>query len=748
LSEQLNLEAFLSLLPACPGPGALPTAGDDLAFPRYVNSSLAEFIPPHLTRLLAKASLPGSPQVIVVSAPGAVGKSTLAREISFAKKAPLWDLSWHKTVGQGSVLGAIPAAFGYTLLGTVMGHLGGGSLFLVIDALDEALMKAKEGGFRDFLDDVGKYAKSALSVAFVLLGRTRIAEDSWLALTEFGVRTSLYSIDFFDEAQRIRYLERRLQRNAIAAKAIEARRTEFEAARDLVFSQLDKAIDPPSGDKDTREAAAFLGYAPVLESIAVLLDEERDYNALVIKLQGEERRPESKTGSRRIHLLRRVVEHILEREQGQKLLHNLRPLLAAQAPAGWSDWEDLYSPAEQRARLLARILDDPWVPPVNVPVVIRQAYEEQLKNFFDEHPFLREAKSAASIVFEAYLFADALVDPGHALRNQLADYLEGRRTLPSRLLADFYFLFRAASNRPTRLTHVGLLYESLLAGETESRRLRLELDAGDPEPDEWNETSPHVEFGWVNPTADDPDAADLGSISAPLSVEVDDRLTFRKTLKDASVIVPVSARLDGHSSEFVIGPEVQIRAKRLEIANAELLIVKGPPHLPGANRDDSLVVLEALSSDAASVNKVTCYGGLSVSWPGGRAYPWTPYAIDTAKESRDFKNDPRLEPVYRRFRRIVMTFQSRGKGALARIRDKIDNSRTLQGALGKALLNRLLADRLLSIDGRLYFLNRQVANDLVGVSWQDLRRGRTTPKLIDYFKKFADANPDLLSPPE
>src|SRR5262249_13375324 len=158
---------------------------------------------------------------------------------------------------------------------------------------------------------------------------------------------------------------------------------------------------------------------------------------------------------------------ILEREQDQKLLRNLRPMLAGQAPTGWSAWEELYTPAEQRARLLARILDHPWVPPVNVPVAIRQAYEEQLKNFFDDHPFLREAKSAASIVFEAYLFADALVEPGHPLRTQLADYLEERRTLPSRLLADFYFLFRAASNRPTRLTHIGLLYESLLAGETE-----------------------------------------------------------------------------------------------------------------------------------------------------------------------------------------------------------------------------------------------------------------------------------------
>ena len=150
-----------------------------------------------------------------------------------------------------------------------------------------------------------------------------------------------------------------------------------------------------------------------------------------------------------------------------------------------------------------------------------------------------------------------------------------------------------------------------------------------------------------------------------------------------------------------------------------------------------------MSSDVATVSKVTSYGVLSVNWPGCRAYPWTPYATEMA---RDVENDPRLGLVYRRFRRIAMAFRSHKRGKLARIKDKIEHERVLKGKVGEALLSRLLEDKVLDIKGKSYFWNRQVANELVGVSWQDLRRGLTPPKLISYIRQFAGAHKELLKP--
>src|SRR3954465_9662346 len=102
-----------------------------------------------------------------------------------------------------------------------------------------------------------------------------------------------------------------------------------------------------------------------------------------------------------MHLLRTVVASILEREQDQKLINNLKPFLTRHAPPGWSDWQNLYTPAEQQERLLARFLGESWTPQLDLPAEIRELYENQLTSFFNEHPFLKEAKSAANVVFEA-----------------------------------------------------------------------------------------------------------------------------------------------------------------------------------------------------------------------------------------------------------------------------------------------------------------------------------------------------------
>ncbi|HET6882430.1 MAG TPA: hypothetical protein VFI31_19850 [Pirellulales bacterium] len=737
MSELLTFDGLLALLPDCPGPDGLPTFGVDRALPRYETSNYSAFMPPNLTKLEAASA--SSSQVIVLSAPGAVGKSTLARAVSYAKKAPLWNLAEYDRVARDSLVGALGRAFDYRHLSTVLERLAAGTLFVVIDALDEAQLKAgSEASFMDFLEDIGKAAKSTPQVAFVLLGRTGIAEDSWLVLSDQSVQTSLYKIEFFDEAQRIEYLDRRLREDQKTAQSIAARRAEFEEARDLLFSQLGKAID----DDDPQETNAFLGYAPVLDTIAVLFKEEgQNYHALINKLRAEDDAADTTSKLGRIKLIDRVVTDILEREHEQKLVNNLRPVLASQAPADWDEWETLYSPPEQQARLLARLLGDSWVPPSDVPATIQEPYERQLRSFFNEHPFLREAKSAASVVFEAHLFAAALVQPNHPLRNRLVAHIERRQAQPSRLLADFYFFFRARATQPVLLSDVGILYGSYLSGETQSRRLHLELDGGEPGDDEWHDGTPTLEFAWIDPTADDVESAELSCVRSELSIGADDRLTLRGLLKDASITLRSTVCLAPRASEFVVGPRVQVRANRLEMPNTEGLVVRGASHPMQGIPDSQLVALESLSADVGSITKVTSYGVLAVNWPGCRAYPWTPYAVEPARE---VEKDPRLAPIYRRFRRVAMAFRSGKKGQLARIKDKIRHLRTLQGELGQALLGDLLVDNVLYEDDKSYFWNHQVANSLIGVSWLDLRRGFTPPKLIAYLRRFADNHNDLL----
>ena len=260
------------------------------------------------------------------------------------------------------------------------------------------------------------------------------------------------------------------------------------------------------------------------------------------------------------------------------------------------------------------------------PAKFEPRYENQLTIFFNEHPFLREAKSAANVVFEAYLFADAMIDPTHPLRDRVAGYIEQTQAPPVSPPGGLLLLFQGSCQTTDSSSTCRTSLPSPFFRAKPNPGDSILIDAGDPDPDEWDKTNPSVEFEWVDPTADGPEAAHLGSVIAPLNVEPTDRLTFRRLLKDASITLPSIVRLETRTSEFVIGPEVQIRAKRLEISNAETLVVKDVAQRTGDAVDDQLVVLEALSSDVASVSKVTSYGILSVRWPGCRAYPWTPYA--------------------------------------------------------------------------------------------------------------------------
>src|SRR5438132_12396764 len=87
----MNFEALLAHLPDCPGPAALPI-GDGPGNFRYIEQGLPEFIGPDLLPSI-RIEQPAQPRILIVSAAGAVGKSTLARELARRKHARLWALA-------------------------------------------------------------------------------------------------------------------------------------------------------------------------------------------------------------------------------------------------------------------------------------------------------------------------------------------------------------------------------------------------------------------------------------------------------------------------------------------------------------------------------------------------------------------------------------------------------------------------------------------------------------------------------
>ena len=290
---------------------------------------------------------PTTARVIVVAAPGAIGKSTLARAISIKSSAVLVDLATTEPMGGNFFVGGVANAFGPRALS----DLYAGKIALVVDALDEAQLRAGDDGFSAGLLDLAAIVQERGVLPATILGRATAAETAWLILTEAGVDACLLVIDFFDAEQAKEYLQRRLP--ALAATR-EATKRAFEHHGpnyvDLAI-EVHAKLTTTSGGQDPR----FSGYAPVLDAICAYALDEKELNPSA--------RFASLAFNGAIGLVELIAISILGREQ-LKLTNQIEG-----APPG-VNLSELYTPAEQLSWLAANLFkcDLPARPHIADPV--------------------------------------------------------------------------------------------------------------------------------------------------------------------------------------------------------------------------------------------------------------------------------------------------------------------------------------------------------------------------------------------
>lgn len=385
---------LLEQLPNCdnfPMKGTLP---DGLYYPE---ESPEGFIAPNLT-ISEEATDPENCQVIIISAPGAVGKSTLASAMSAQKNALMWDLASAREVAAGSLNGLLYETFEDDYMNEFIEYISEGMQFLIIDALDEGRIKVNENAFRRLLEDISERAKDSKGTCFVLLGRTRISEESWLVLDEKGVSVSLLAIEPFDRNQANEYINNRFESETPSET--------FNECRDLIFERLAFSV---SGDLSGDAHREFLHYPPVLDVVARLLEGESNLFRLVNRLRNENADANQNTrGS--IALLQDVIEHILLREKDEKVVPAVKTRLEDIArQMGWSDWNGLYTVEEQSHRLLGSVLNVPvTTSPPGMPGRLHSLYEDAIATSISEHPFLQGVDRFANLVFKSYLYSQAL----------------------------------------------------------------------------------------------------------------------------------------------------------------------------------------------------------------------------------------------------------------------------------------------------------------------------------------------------
>ena len=294
---------------------------------------------------------PRTSTVILVSAPGAVGKTTLARRIAGKTGAMLVNLARTDSVGESTISGGLARC-------GLRDSLLEGNASLIVDGLDEARMKVSENSFHAFMKDVAELATLCkarnCTKPIVLLGRTGAVEDAWIYLQaeweDFARKeenmdavktptTAILEIGYYDQEQAVIFSQKRME-GYLRRIGRQLTQSHTEAVR-IILDMIRKAIErDASDDLEDSDPQAFLGYAPVLDAVARWVTHFEDTKNIQVLIN------EIKNDPTRITL--RMLRSAYLSESRRKSLRNL--LEMTKTPSNWNMPPTIYTPPTSRSR--------------------------------------------------------------------------------------------------------------------------------------------------------------------------------------------------------------------------------------------------------------------------------------------------------------------------------------------------------------------------------------------------------------
>lgn len=195
------------------------------------------FVAPVLTNIWQPDK---NPSVVLVSARGAVGKTTFASELAWKAGAHLWPLGKFQ-VGHQFLEGALAKAYGDEAYSQAARELREGKRLVVLDGLDEARLHAGERNFDAFLESIAeRFREAGERPSLLILGRPLAANYTADRLFDAGVSFEWYEIDYFDRAAAEQFIENYLDRGRY--KPHQHHRADFERARITLLDWLLRSI--------------------------------------------------------------------------------------------------------------------------------------------------------------------------------------------------------------------------------------------------------------------------------------------------------------------------------------------------------------------------------------------------------------------------------------------------------------------------------------------------------------------------
>jgi hypothetical protein len=321
-------------------------------------------------------------EIIFIEASAAIGKSTLAKQLSATLKAPILDLA--KVAVSAGSLRTMLAELESADKSDPLAAFHEGRIPVIVDALDEGRLLSGETGIEQFLASSAEFLQGDRRVAsrpkLILLGRFESIEQArrQLGLAERGITSVTANVEFFD---------REGARQLIHAYAATAARSGShymqhpEQAQDFItifFDAIEAALGLKAGELWQNERGkVFAGYAPVLAAVGSILAVIDDFANVAKNLSANH-------GREAWGMVEAVLYDILGREQ-DKLRDRLSEQCKAVLPNAVYDVEEQLSllaqyveskPLEGAGRVRLRPSD-------------MEKYREMVRTYLPHHPFLR-----------------------------------------------------------------------------------------------------------------------------------------------------------------------------------------------------------------------------------------------------------------------------------------------------------------------------------------------------------------------
>ena len=674
------------------------------------------FIEPRLT----KREYPiENPSIILVQAIAASGKTTTARALSYDTQLPILDLARHEAVGSKTLNGVLPDAYPHDKISEILTGFSSGSFGVIIDGIDEARFQVKEAGFEAFLNNLLGLSKGGNAPVIIVFGRSQVLLSVWYYLGLNGADVGLVEIRPFDLDHAKHYIDSQMNLGH------GEHRIQYEIARDQVLNRLERAFRSARDASAASTLSSFIGYPPVLDAIATLLQHTPNYFSVTQALGAET------ADTIETDLLIQISNHLLERDRTKEAVTEFFSTMLEDHPQSDELRNTLYNTEEQCARIIAKTLKRAFPHRViQDDDELSSIYEESVDTWCSVHPFLKgDEDTIRNSVFSA-------VAVMHCMFSRVPAYQQLARDYTNKFLPTYHLIHivnRGASGRALEGQDFNMLIQSCSDHLGLDGEITIEIDG-----ESWEE-------GQVGRAS----GADM-TIELRLSDGVEpytfrfkgtigSRVSLGPYLINAQITLPCDIELSNSSAIEIIG-DCSISARNVRFSTPEL-IVREIPHrdqLRGVNRTGFSVTASEIGGRADSVLLIGSGGFIDLRCRIHAIHSSLAQHVRIVPGLGRPDGDESFKEKYLRLRRILLTLRSHKRGGLARYKGKIEHRRVLPpevSDVGTKVLTALRKSEILTLDGVLYRLDGARSDEVLGISWDQLRRYESTEKVKRVFSK-------------